>query len=285
MNRRLQIGLSLIVCAWTAAGSSGQEPEPYRAYPGWWLQRGMANTNSAPSDYSAANQGQAKWMAAGARAELDVWLPGGAGTAVSTLVGGFSSTGNYDAVNVGQLKELARPFYDRLIQVGMATSYPWTPSIADDYDFAGANVGQLKNLFSFSLDGAGDGDGDGLADWWEILHFGTLLQDGRMDSDGDGVRNGDEFARGESALSADTDGDGVSDDADANPASNADSDGDGMPDDWESAWFGRADGSGIDSDGDGATDLAEYRAGTDPTRPEVIVGEGQLPLTVYRPRE
>ena len=45
-----------------------------------------------------------------------------------------------------------------------------------------------------------------------------------------------------------------------------DSDGDGMDDDWEVAYFGNLsrDGSG-DFDGDGASDLDEFRAGTDPT--------------------
>lgn len=45
-----------------------------------------------------------------------------------------------------------------------------------------------------------------------------------------------------------------------------DSDNDGMDDDWEMAYFGTLsrDGTG-DFDGDGATDLAEFKAGTDPT--------------------
>ena len=46
----------------------------------------------------------------------------------------------------------------------------------------------------------------------------------------------------------------------------ADTDGDGMDDDWEAAYFGNLsrNGSG-DFDGDGASDLAEFLAGTDPT--------------------
>jgi len=44
-----------------------------------------------------------------------------------------------------------------------------------------------------------------------------------------------------------------------------DSDGDGLDDDWELAYFGTLarDGTG-DFDGGGQTDLAEYRAGTNP---------------------
>jgi Tol biopolymer transport system component len=46
----------------------------------------------------------------------------------------------------------------------------------------------------------------------------------------------------------------------------ADSDADGLDDDWEMAYFSTLDRDGTgDFDGDGATDLAEFRAGTDPT--------------------
>jgi hypothetical protein len=45
-----------------------------------------------------------------------------------------------------------------------------------------------------------------------------------------------------------------------------DSDGDGMDDDWEMAYFSTLSRDGVgDFDGDGASDLAEFKAGTDPT--------------------
>src|SRR6185295_16015551 len=51
----------------------------------------------------------------------------------------------------------------------------------------------------------------------------------------------------------------------------ADTDGDGLDDDWEVAYFGNLsrNGSG-DFDGDGQTDLQEFRAGTDPTNSNSI---------------
>jgi hypothetical protein len=46
-----------------------------------------------------------------------------------------------------------------------------------------------------------------------------------------------------------------------------DTDGDGLPDDWEMFYFGNLDqGATDDPDGDGVSNLAEYRAGTDPTK-------------------
>src|SRR5687767_13713568 len=50
----------------------------------------------------------------------------------------------------------------------------------------------------------------------------------------------------------------------------ADSDGDGMPDDWETQYgFGINDPADatLDADTDGASNLAEYEAGTDPQDP------------------
>lgn len=46
-----------------------------------------------------------------------------------------------------------------------------------------------------------------------------------------------------------------------------DSDGDGLPDDWEQQYFGGQANPGDDPDGDGMNNLAEYKAGTDPTDP------------------
>src|SRR6185503_8265856 len=67
-----------------------------------------------------------------------------------------------------------------------------------------------------------------------------------------------------------------------------DSDGDGMDDAFEKTFFGDLthDGSG-DTDGDGATDLMESKAGTDPMNPvsrfsaqaEVPLGTGQITIT------
>jgi hypothetical protein len=77
-------------------------------------------------------------------------------------------------------------------------------------------------------------------------------------------------------IDADTDGDGVPDAQDAfpsDPAYSLDSDGDGMPDLWEQQYgLNAADtnDAALDADGDGASNLAEFIAGTDPMIADMI---------------
>jgi len=58
--------------------------------PRWWTARGVLDTNAVPNDHAPVNQGQAKWMATQAKAELDAVLATGSGPAIEALVGGFS---------------------------------------------------------------------------------------------------------------------------------------------------------------------------------------------------
>ena len=112
----------------------------------------MVNTNaSSTNDYAGATLGQIKWFATNACAELEAVLPGGAGTSLWSLVAGFSHSNNYVGVTLGQLKAVAQPFYDRLIAAGYMNGYPWTSATTDDFDRAGANLGQVKYVFSFDL--------------------------------------------------------------------------------------------------------------------------------------
>ena len=94
--------------------------------PAWWGARGVLDSNRPPQDYAAANQGQVKNFARQAYLEMESILPGGAGVAISNLVNGFTDQDNYAPVNLGQLKTVAAPFYDRLIGLGYASNYPWS---------------------------------------------------------------------------------------------------------------------------------------------------------------
>jgi hypothetical protein len=125
--------------------------------PAWWAARGVTGAGE-PCDFAAAVQGQVKWIALQAAAEFESGLGavGGMGSAVSNLTASFSLTNNSLPVTLGQLKNAAGLFYDRLAQAGIVTNYPWSGAPAD---FALANAGQVKFLFSFDFDRDSDGDG------------------------------------------------------------------------------------------------------------------------------
>src|SRR6266404_4256092 len=168
--------------------------------PSWWNTRGVVDPLTTANDYAPINQGQLKNLAKAAAAELDQRLPGGAGTVVQSLVNSWltrdAETDHFTLVNLGQLKTVVKPFYDRLISVGYARAYPWTEGSNPAQDFAAANIGQAKNLFSFNLsatDLAHDVDQNSLPDWWEQYYFGHTGIDPTADPDGDALTNLQEF--------------------------------------------------------------------------------------------
>lgn len=197
-------------------------------YPVWWFEREVikpivpaANPPppawpaypadyAVPNDFTAVNQGQLKHFAFSAFAEFEAKLPGGAGAELTSMIDGWtevnglgqrvpkvnSLTSDFAPVNLGMLKNLAKPFYDRLITEGRANDYPWPDDTSAANDFALANLGQLKHLFRFHL--SPDSDGDGLPDWWELAHgLDTLDEDDALlDTDGDGKSNHEEYEAG-----------------------------------------------------------------------------------------
>jgi len=186
----------LILCiGWLAVVQAGYASTNY---PSWWLERQVIDTNLVSADYAPANQGQAKHVAHRAWLEFEQKL-GGAGSVASDLVSRFTVADNDRSINLGQLKTMAAPFYDRLSALEFTQAwpanmtvgpYPWSGSITPANDSAIANIGQLKYLFSFDLFSVAlDSDGDGLPDWWENGFFGALTQDGDGDFDGDGIIN------------------------------------------------------------------------------------------------
>lgn len=200
--------------------------------PGWWSSSSNpvvdpnATTSGVDQNYAPANLGQLKFIAKQAKLHLDANLNGGSGSAINSLVSGFTPqqgvsytqaeldalrAANYAPINLGQLKAVAKPFYDRLGAVGYDTKanliahgypatwayvYPWDPATPVAENYAPANIGQLKMAFSFSLTGF-DSDQDGLPDAWELAHGfdPTDSADGAVtaDADGDGLSNLDEF--------------------------------------------------------------------------------------------
>src|SRR5438477_7187040 len=119
--------------------------------PSWWSQRGVLIENATPDDYAPANQGQMKNIARAAAEEMDAKLAGGAGNYVHALIDSWSAANDFAPLNLGQLKAAAKPFYDRLIALGVVDTYPWLRSQNSSDDFAVANIGQVKNVFSFAI--------------------------------------------------------------------------------------------------------------------------------------
>ena len=112
--------------------------------PAWWVTRGVLDGFAVTTnDFAAVNQGQLKWMAFQAATELESTWPAGAGSNVWTVIDSFNEADNYRAANIGQLKTVAAPFYNR-----MGLPMPWADA-SETNNFAVGNVGQLKNLFSF----------------------------------------------------------------------------------------------------------------------------------------
>ena len=239
------------------------------APPDWWSapETAVIDPVGVPNNYAPVNLGQLKHVAQQAKSHLNAALAsiGGAGPEIESLVSGFHnspSTNNYAPANLGQLKAVAKRFYDRIIAVGYKSRqnlidqgyppewtgrYPWDPATPVALNFAPANIGQLKMVFSFDLAGIStsrvDADEDGLLDEWEVLNghspfntdgnadgltdsenilwgkspFGYISGPADLDSDNDGLTNSEEIVLGTNPLLADTDGDGTSDSFDMLP--------------------------------------------------------------------
>lgn len=226
----------------------GGEHLLWAAQPVWWTDYSLVD-GSTRQDSASATIGQAKHAVQKAYQYLEVELAavGGSGVEVTAIYNNYCTIAPADSGNdllpltLGQLKFLAKPFYDRLnsTEVGLDTSamnpasidvYPWTVDQGDDADLALATIGQLKFVFSFDLTNwmppgnETDTDNDGIPDTWEQQYFGNLQQGFYTDFDGDGIRDYYEFLLGFDPLlsdalisSEDPDSDGVINNEDAAP--------------------------------------------------------------------
>lgn len=218
------LGLALAVL------SQGQTPSP----PAWWgtgtpsIITGAAANNKGP-----ANIGQAKYMVSEALRALQATSPLTAGLVSSDLAGTAPNLAdrivdltvpdtkppdwadNQKApLRIGQLKAIARPFYNRLnttdnqwvrgqIELNLSPTpvlspnpganfwqisgnssytaggfFPWNPDTLAELNKSLATIGQLKAVFSLRFETLGldsvDIDNNGLSDRWEKLSFDAI---------------------------------------------------------------------------------------------------------------
>lgn len=170
------------------------------AEPSWWSSRNIVISGAGSADYCAANQGQLKNFAMQSWLEMSEIFAYETVSNIHMRVESFGTGGNdFAPVNLGQLKQVAAPFYNVLIAIQAVDTYPWTESTADDDDYCIANLGQLKRVFDFGLEFSGDMDGDGLPDSWELL-YGLSRCDTNGVNGADGDPDADRMANCEEYL-------------------------------------------------------------------------------------
>lgn len=246
----------------------------------WWIQRGIVQTNLKTDDFAVANVGQAKQFAIKTVDEFQLRLPGGSGNALLNLKDSLLTENsqkdfnNFNIINIGQLKNLAQPFYDRLKILGYPYTAPWTTNDMVDDDYAGVNVGQLKNLFYFHLTSLPDADKDGMPDIWETQYkLKVNVPDMMQDDDKDKLLNIEEYYLNTNPNYWDTDQDLISDyneylygmNPNVKDDLTEDIDQDGLTT-FEEMVYGTDPGS-PDTDGDGVNDGTEAHQGSFPNDP------------------
>lgn len=190
----------------------------YAAAPDWWQTRNILVPPSVPADdYAALNQGQLKNLVRGAIDELNATLPGGAGTALTTMLsawrGSSVNSDDYAVVTVGQVKAVAKLVYTQMQAQGhVVGALPWSNGVQNYDDYAIANIGQAKAAFGFVVPNI-DTDGDGYFDAREIAAMTDPLEAGSnpsgptdvppRDSDRDGVSDADELLAGSNLFQKD----------------------------------------------------------------------------------
>ncbi len=163
----------LILVLATPLFASAADP----VYPDWWIDQDVVESDAQPpattdpgydtwmqANYAPALVGQAKHMAEAAYLTMEAAVPGTAGTEIASMIAGFSTApeDNYVPLNLGQLKFIAEPFYNIFHAANFPVvladgtviangQYPWNPATPVGDNYAPANLGQLKYVFSFDL--------------------------------------------------------------------------------------------------------------------------------------
>lgn len=188
--------------------------------PSWWTNpdtRIFETGDDTGDNYAPANVGQLKHVASQAKAYLDRSLnlsPAFWDLAYADHVGGpfpfEPESGDFAPVNVGQLKYVASGFYEMLNHLeGFSVSnfldaqgvsaenrtsgntvFPWADGVSPSEYYAPINLGQLKLVFSFSLEGSSSTQ---LNTDWLLSYFSVTGTNPSVDPDCDDLSNQEEF--------------------------------------------------------------------------------------------
>lgn len=247
-TRRFRGDLFLVLGSVYCLGLSLALGQSSPADPEWWSSGSQpVLTQDNAKNYAPATIGQAKWFTKRALETLDEVVPTVADDIRADLVGatkiipsldppGSPTQAWYDeqkkVLQVGQLKAIAKEFYDALYTTLDNDANEWLKDEMDLYetrqgsgyypwsgtakDYAPANLGQLKAVFALRFTASLDGD-----DAPDLLEHAALdttdfpiteYQDG----DGDGKTDIEELQDDLDAEDRDVDGDGDADDVDDN---------------------------------------------------------------------
>lgn len=124
-----------------------------------------------------------KMVPAGSRLTFVVVASDPNGTIPSLSVDARPLGSNFVDSNNGQ------GVFDWQTAAGQAGVYPITFRASD-------GILNSARTMKITVTGANDSDGDGIADSWELTHFGTLARDGTGDFDGDGKSDLAEYQQG-----------------------------------------------------------------------------------------
>jgi len=252
MTSRTSIITTIGVGLFCTSLAAGQSPIPHNKpdeFPAWWFQRNvivrtdLANLSpdyahpgdyNVPLDFAMLTQGQLKNFAVAAYDEFVIRGAGVSADMTALMQSWYTTdsngvrhpvvtenTNNFAPVNLGQLKAVVKPFYDRFIAMNKIPGYPWTTMSTGADDYALANIGQAKFLFFFDLTQLGYGDstsvdlvskgtgwsinGQGLTNLDLIYGHMTFADQGGSsgDTDGDGLTNLEEARMGTDPLKKD----------------------------------------------------------------------------------
>ncbi len=248
--KQILCAIAALLIPLASFAQESENPSPSSTpLPAWWTASSSrildTGAGSVADNFAPLNIGQLKHAVSMAYVYLNETVPGYLPFEISDLIPPAPPRGepetparsvyeewlrsNYAPANLGQLKAMAKPLYDALLFLGYDTRanlvargypgtwslpYPWNPATPAIENYAPANIGQLKMVFSFDLSELLEffSDVDGIPRSWILEHFGSMNGfDPDGDADNDGLTNRREYELGTDPNNPDTDGDGLPD--------------------------------------------------------------------------